>query len=219
MRAQLARDLLLVFRTGGGMAHSLVFFLIFGLLIVLSDSPDQAGVASSAIGFIWFGVLFSCLLNLDFAFRQDFDDGTYEHLMAGSMPLDLVILAKILFHYITVCLPLAVVAPVIGIILGLSASTCGFLLLALLVGTPAISAVGGLGTILGTGIRRSALLQSLLCLPLCIPTLVFGISAVPVDEFGPRQLTALALTSAIALVCLALVPYAAAYSLRSILAE
>jgi len=219
MRAQLARDLKLAWRTGGGLGHALGFFLIFGILMVLSNRPEIDHILASAIGLIWFGLLFASLLNLDFAFRQDYDDGTYERLATSPLPLEMVLFAKVLLHYLTTCLPLALLAPLMGLALDLSLTSCGYLLLSLVIGTLAISAIGGLGAILSAGIRRSALLQSLLCLPLCIPTLIFGAAAVPITDLTERNGLALIMVACISLASLAVVPLAAAYALRALLAD
>ncbi len=219
MRAQLARDLKLAWRTGGGLSHSLIFFLIFGILMVLGNRPELEQIHGSAIGLIWFGLLFASLLNVDFAFRQDFDDGTYERLAVSPLPLEMVLFAKILLHYLTTCLPLVCLAPLMGIAFDLSPASCGHLFLSLAVGTPAISAIGGFGAILGAGIRRSALLQSLLSLPLCIPTLVFGAAAVPVGALTERHGIALAVVACLSLASLAMIPPAAAYALRALLGD
>ncbi len=219
MKAQLTRDLKLAWRSGGGLGHALGFFLIFGILMVLSNPPERDHILASAIGLIWFGLLFASLLNLDFAFRQDYDDGTYERLATSQIPLEMILLAKVLLHYLTTCLPLALMASLMGLALDLPLFSCGYLLLSLLIGTPAISAIGGLGAILSAGIHRSALLQSLLCLPLCIPTLIFGAAAVPIAALTERHGHALIMLAGLSLASLAIVPLAASFALRSLLAD
>ena len=219
MKAVFVHDLKLAIRTGGGITHSLVFFLIFSLLVSLGTPSHVDLNPVPWAGLLWIGVLFSGLLNLDHIFRHDFEDGTFERMVTAPIPLETVIITKILLHWLTTALPLALAAPLIGFILGTPIETCVWLFMSLSIGTLAISSIGSLGITMSAPLLRSNLLQVVLSLPMCIPTLVFGTIAVPTAELGQREITSLTLLLAISCASVAIIPFASAYVIRAALAD
>lgn len=81
-------------------------------------------------------------------------------------------------------MPLVLLAPVLGLQFDLSTDALTTLTLALLLGTPVLSLVGGIGAALTLGVRGGGVLLSLLVLPLFIPVLVFGAGAVEAQTSG-----------------------------------
>ncbi len=63
-------------------------------------------------------------------------------------------------------------------LLNLPVAGYGWLVLSLLIGTPALSLIGAFGAALTVGLKRGGLLLSLLVLPLYVPTLIFGAEVV-----------------------------------------
>ena len=163
---------------------------------------------------LWSAALFAALLSLDRLFAADHEDGTLDLLLLASWPLELAALAKCTAHWIVTGLPLAVIAPLLGVAFGLDGASLAALCATLLVGTPTLSLVGGLAAALTLGARRSGALLALLALPLCVPTLIFGASAVEAMATGEGFATHLAILAALALVSLATLPWAIAAALR-----
>jgi heme exporter protein B len=212
--ALMARDLRLVWRRPGDVAVVLAFFVVATVLFPLGIGPEANLLARIAAGVLWCAALFAALLSLDRLFATDHEDGTLDLLLLAPWPLELAALAKCAAHWIVTGLPLAVLAPFLGVAFGLEAKSLMALGVTLLVGTPTLSLVGGLAAALTLGARRSGALLALLALPLCVPTLIFGASAVETIATGEGFATHLAILAALALVSLATLPWAIAAALR-----
>ncbi len=132
-------------------------------------------------------------------------------LVLSPLPLPALVLAKCLAHWVTTGLPLVLAAPVLGLLLSLPPESYWALIVGLLIGTPALSLIGAVGAALTVGLRRGGLLLSLLVLPLCIPTLIFGVGAASSAEIWDGNMM---LLSAVTLVFLAISPVASAVALR-----
>lgn len=213
--ALLRRDLALALRSGGGAGLALAFFLVVLLVLPLGIGPDPALLAAVAPGLLWVAALLACLLSLDRLFQADFEDGALDLLALSPLPLEAVAAVKILAHWLVTGLPLALAAPLLGLLLGLPPAAAPWLVLSLLAGTPGLSAIGAAGAALTLGIRRGGLLLSLLVLPLWLPTLIFGARAVDLAARGLPPGPAMLLLGAVTLLALALGPLAAAAAIRT----
>ena len=211
----LRRDITLALREGGAIGTALGFYLIVIALLPLGLGPDLNLLSRIAPGLLWIALLLSALLSLGRMYETDVEHGSMELLAIGGMPLELVAAAKALAHWLTTGIPLALLAPVLGILLNLDIAAYGVLIATMLAGTPAISFIGAIGAALTLRARRGGLLLALLILPLYVPTLIYGISAISgallaTYAFWPSFL----ILSALSLGSLVLGPIAAAAALR-----
>lgn len=214
--ALIGRDIRLALREGGAIGTALGFFLIVVAILPLGLGPDLALLSRIAAGVLWVAMLLAALLSVDRIFHADYDDGALDMLAAGPLPLEVVAAAKSLAHWLTTGIPLALLAPVLGVLLNLPAKAYGPLVLTMLVGTPAISFIGAIGAGLTLGIRRGGLLLSMLILPLYTPILIFGVSAVTAAVTEPAPfLPPFLILCAITLASIALAPFAAAAAVRA----
>jgi heme exporter protein B len=212
--ALLARDLRLVWRRPSDVVVVLAFFVVATVLFPLGIGPESNVLARIAAGVLWAAALFAALLSLDRLFAADHEDGTLDLLLLAPWPLEMAALAKCLAHWIVTGLPLALLAPLLGVAFGLEPFGLLALSATLLVGTPTLSLIGGLAAALTLGARRSGALLALLALPLCVPTLIFGASAVESVALGEGFFVHLAILAALALLAIATLPWAIAASLR-----
>jgi heme exporter protein B len=212
--ALVRRDLRLAVREGGAIGTALGFFLIVVSLMPLGLGPDLNLLARIAAGILWIALLLAALLSLNRIFEADYEDGTLDVLATGHLPLELVATAKSLAHWLTTGIPLALLAPVLGILLNLDLASYPILVGTTFVGTPAVSFLGAIGAALTVKARRGGLLLALVVLPLYVPTLIFGISAVSAAA-GPAGMgAAFLILAAISLAAVVLGPIAAAAALR-----
>lgn len=214
MTQLLIRDLKLAIRAGGGFGLALAFFLIVTVLVAFGVGPDESVLSPIAAGILWIGALLACLLSLDRIFATDFEDGSLELLATAPLPLEALVAVKALAHWITTGLPLTLAAPVFGLFLNLPATAYLWLVLTLALGTPALSMIGAFGAALTVGLKRGGLLLSLLVLPLYVPTLIFGATAVRRGGEGLDAGAPVLLLLAITLGTAALLPFAGAAALR-----
>lgn len=213
--ALVLRDIRIAVRVGGGALMGALFFLIVVVMVPFAVGPDLKLLAQIGPAILWLGALLASLLALDRLFVTDHEDGSLDLLMMGGTPLELVVAAKALAHWLTTCLPLVIITPLLGLMLNVDIGASGALMLTLLVGTPALTFVGAVGAALSVALRRGGLLLAVLVLPLTIPVLIFGVASANAaiggaTPFGPP----FTILCALSLGSLVLGPVAAAAALR-----
>jgi heme exporter protein B len=216
--ALLARDVKLSWREGGAIGVALGFYLVVIAMTPLGLGPDLNLLSRIAPGILWVALLLAALLSAGRIFDNDYEDGSLDVLATGPLPLPVVAAMKCIAHWITTGIPLTLLAPVLGLLLNLPIGTSPSLVLAMLAGTPAVSFIAGIGASLTLGLRRSGLLLALLVLPLYVPVLIFGVSAVTPFVTGPNSLWApFFMLCALSLASIVLAPLAASAALRTAL--
>ena len=210
----LRRDLLLARRQGGDAALAIVFFVLGAVLFPLGIGPEPNLLARAAGGLLWVMALLAALLSLDRLFQADWEDGSLELILLTPIPASLIVVAKCLAHWLTTGLPMAVAAPLLGVLLNVDPAGMAVLVAALLLATPTLSLVGAIGAALTVGVRRGGVLLTLVVLPLYVPVLIFGAGAVEAAVAGPGARGHLLILGALLLAALALCPWAAATALR-----
>jgi heme exporter protein B len=212
--AILRRDLRLGLRRGGDSMQPVLFFVLAAILFPLGVGPAPEVLARIGVGVLWVLALLAVMLSLDRLYQADAEDGSLELLAQGVLPLELVALAKCLAHWLTSGLVLVLASPLLALLMQLPADALGVLALALLIGTPTLTLVGGIAAALLIGTRRSSVLLALLVLPLYIPILIFGVGAVEGEVMGLSGRPQLLILAAMLLAALALTPFATAAALR-----
>ena len=215
--ALLGRDLRLAYHEGSAIGAALGFYLIVVAMLPLGLGPDLALLSRIAPAFLWLALLLSALLSLGRLFETDYEDGSLDVMAMAPLPLEAVVAAKGLAHWLSTAVPLALLAPVLGLMLNLDIAAYPPLVATMLFGTPAISFIGTIGAALTLRSRRGGLLIALLVLPLYIPTLVFGIGAINALLLGQSGggSASLLILAALSLAALVLAPIAAAAALRA----
>lgn len=210
----IVRDLQLSLRRQSDLISTLFFFIIVVSLFPLGIGPEPELLRKLAPGVLWVAALLATMLSLPRLFADDHRDGTLEQLALSPQPLGLIVLGKVIAHWLVSGLPLTLLAPVLGIQFGLSGDALWILTLALLMGTPALSGIGAIGAALTLGVRGGGVLLSLLVLPLYIPVLIFGAGAVDAAVSGMGAEAHLSLLAALALASVFFAPWATAAALR-----
>ena len=210
----LRRDLTLAYRRRAEMINPLLFFVLVTALFPLGIGADPALLRRIAPGIIWVAALLAALLSMETVFRSDFDDGSLEQLLLSPHPLSILMVAKVLAHWLVTGLPLILVAPLLGVLLNLSGEAMRTLLTTLALGTPVLSLVGAIGVALTVGLRKGGTILSLLILPLYVPVLIFAAGAVANSDAGLPVDGHLSLLAALLALAASLAPAATAASLR-----
>lgn len=208
------RDLTLAWRRRTDVLSTLFFFVIVVSLFPLGIGPELELLRSIAPGVVWVAALLASMLALGRLFTSDFQDGTLEQLLITPQPLYLIVFGKVLALWLLTGVPLALIAPIIGIQFGLSADTLLVLVASLLLGTPVLVLLGSIGAALTLGLRSGGVLISLLVLPLYIPVLIFGAGAVDASIMGLSAQANLSLLGALLALALVFAPWATSAALR-----
>ncbi|MEY4211578.1 MAG: hypothetical protein RLZ92_1959 [Pseudomonadota bacterium] len=212
--AIIRRDLLLAFRRRAELANPLLFFVMVVTLFPLAVGAQPNLLQAMAPGVIWVAALLAALLSLDNLFRSDFEDGSLEQLLLSPHSLSILVLGKILAHWLVTGLPLLLVAPLLALFLGLPQAAMGTLWLTLILATPMLSLIGAIGVALTVGLRRGGMILSLLVLPLYIPVLIFASNAVDRAASGLPVTAQLNILLAMLILALVLVPLPTSAALK-----
>ncbi|MEK6662652.1 MAG: heme exporter protein CcmB [Pseudomonadota bacterium] len=208
------RDLLLAYRRRSDVLTTLFFFVIVVSLFPLGVGPEMKTLRLIAPGVVWVAALLASMLSLNRLFAADYQDGTLEQMLLAPQPLALIVLGKIVAHWLVSGLPLALMAPVLGMQFDLPPEALAILFFALLLGTPILSLIGAIGAALTLGLRGGGVLLSLLVLPLYIPALIFGAGAVESYIAGVSPEGHLSLLGALLILTGLTAPWVTAVALR-----
>jgi heme exporter protein B len=208
------RDLTIALRRRSDIFTTLVFFAIVVSLFPLGIGPEIDTLRLIAPGIVWVGALLASMLALELIFSADHRDGTLEQMLLTPQPVALLVVGKVVAHWLVTGVPLVLIAPLLGLQYDLSWPGLQTLLISLLLGTPTLSLIGAIGAALTLGLRSGGVLLALLVLPLYIPVLIFGAGAVEATVSGLGGQAHLSLLAAMLLGSLVLAPLATAAALR-----
>jgi heme exporter protein B len=208
------RDLTIALRRRSDIFTTLVFFAIVVSLFPLGIGPEIDTLRLIAPGIVWVGALLASMLALELIFSADHRDGTLEQMLLTPQPVALLVVGKVVAHWLVTGVPLVLIAPLLGLQYDLSWPGLQTLIISLLLGTPTLSLIGAIGAALTLGLRSGGVLLALLVLPLYIPVLIFGAGAVEATVSGLGGQAHLSLLAAMLLGSLVLAPLATAAALR-----
>ncbi len=208
------RDLRLALRQGADSLMVLAFFVVGVVLFPFGVGPELAVLERISAGVLWVMALLAALLSLDRLFQNDYEDGSLDLLALAPVPLPIIVLGKVAAHWLTTGLPLIAIAPLLAVLLNMNGDGFVMLVTAMALGTPTLSLIGAVGAALVLGARRGGVLLSLLVLPLYVPALVFGVSAVDAAVMGFETRAQIMVLGALLLASAALCPWAASAALR-----
>ncbi|AIW18214.1 heme ABC transporter permease [Vibrio coralliilyticus] len=214
MNSIIRRELLIAFRRQADIFNPLWFFIIVITLFPLSIGPEPNLLARIAAGIVWVAALLSALLSLERLFRDDFQDGSLEQMMLMPVPLPIVVISKVIAHWVLTGLPLILISPLLAILLSLDMNSWLAVVTTLLIGTPTLSFIGAIGVALTVGLQKGGVLLSLLVLPLYIPVLIFATSAIDAASLGMAYNGQLAILGAMFMGAMTLTPFAISAALR-----
>ncbi len=210
----LRRDLKLAARRRADALLPIAFFLIAASLFPLGIGPEPQTLRQIAPGVVWVCALLAAMLSVGQLYASDLADGSLDQMLLAAHSALPVALAKALGHWLLTGLPLTIMAPLLGVLFGVDSHSILALTVSLLLGTPILSLLGGLGAALTLGVRSAGVLLILLVLPLCIPTLIFGSGAVGAIDSGLSARGHFSLLGALLILTALLAPLATAAALR-----
>ncbi len=208
------RELLRHWRCRQDLINPPIFFVLTVSLFPLAVTPDGQTLGQIGAGIIWVSALLAAMLSLESMYRDDYNDGTLELLLVQSGSPYSVVLSKIICHWLTSGIPLVIISPLLAVMMQIEGSAIPSLLITLLIGTAVLSLIGSVGMGLTVGLRQGGVLLSLLVLPLYIPILIFGTSAVSSAAMGLEYSGQLAYMGAYFIACLTLVPLASVAAIK-----
>ena len=211
----ITKEFLLASRSGYEIFMPIVYFFIIIIFFNISTSYVEKVIMLELLPLmIWISCLLICILNLETIFKEDYDDGTLEMFLIKDDQIELGILIKILSHWLLSNLPIVIVAPLIAMVLGLDTTTTLTLFVTLLIGTPTMRLIGSIAAALTISLRKNKILVSIIVLPLYIPILIFGTSAVNNSFFKMNYNVELTLMLFLFFIFLLITPLACSKALK-----
>lgn len=195
---------------GNGAGMPVAFLLLVASLFPFAVGPDAQLLGRTGGGMLWIAALLAALLPVDRLIAPDRDAGVLDQLALRGLSDEAIAFAKMAAHWISFGPPLMVAALPASALLKLDVPVIARLEIGLLLGTPALAALGVLAAALTAGVRSAGALAGLLALPLAIPLLIFGAGSLHAGAPG-----ALKFLAAVSLVLVALTPIAAGAALRA----
>lgn len=214
MKELIFTELKLLYRRKQELVNPLLFFVLVCSLFPLAVSPEPETLERIAPGILWVAATLASMLSLDMLFRHDYDDGSLEQLTFGDQPLYMLMLVKIACYWLMSGLPLVLISPLLGLMLFLPSDAMPIMVLSLLLGTPILAMLGSIGAALTVSLRRGGVIVALLVLPLFMPVIIFGSSAVVAAAQGLPATGQLLWLAALAVAGVCLAPLATAIAVR-----
>ena len=181
----------------------IAFFLLVAALVPFAIGPDAKLLGRIGPGAIWIAALTAALLPIERLVEPDRADGVLDQLMLHGVADETIAFAKIAAHWLTFGPLLIVAAFPAAALLDIGGVALVRLLLAVLIGTPALAALAVAVAALTAGLPRAGSMAGLLLLPLAVPLLIFGAA------------NALLLEAAVSLLLTASAPFVAGAAIRA----
>lgn len=212
--AVIRRDLMLAFRQRMDVMNTLVFFVVVVTIVPLGVGADPNLLRAIAPGVVWVAALLAAVLSLQRLFASDYQDGTLEQMLLAGEPLSVIVLGKVVAHWLVTGIPVTVISILLAVMFDIDEDAALTLCLSLAAGTPVLSFLGAVGASLTLSLRGAGVLISLLVLPLYIPVLILGAGAAEAVASGLDGTPYLLLLAALSLLAMVLTPWAIAAALR-----
>ncbi len=212
--AVIRRDVLLAYRHSSELINPLAFFVMVVTLFPLALGAEPLLLKRIAPAIIWVAALLASLLSMETLFKSDFEDGSLELMVMTPHPLSLLVLAKVIAHWLLSSVPLLLMTPFIATMLGMDTDVMMVLLTTLLLGMPVLSLIGAIAVALTLGLGKGGALLAVLVLPLYVPMLIFASGAVDAATSGLPVGGHLSMLSAIFFATLTLTPLPTAVALK-----
>ena len=209
------KEMLLIRRSGYESLFPIIYLFIIMVFFNISLSYVEKIVMQELIPImIWISCLLICVFNIENIFKDDYEDGTLEIFLIDHQNLEVTILAKVLSHWLISNIPIILTAPIIALVLGVDSQTTFILFISLIIGTPTLSLIGSIAAALTVSLKKNKILVSIIVLPLYVPILIFGTSAVNNSYFQLSYISELYLLGIIFLIFLLTTQIICAKSLK-----
>ena len=173
-KKQLAREICLKSRNLKSIFNSILFFLMIVIFFPLTIPANSNSLSLLTPSIIWVGIVFSIFLSSEDLFSQDYTDGIIEQWIVSSIPITVIVFAKLSVHYVMMVSAIIILSPILALLLKLDLYQVYILDISVICGAPAIIAFCALAEAFAVGIKQKSLIMGLVVLPLNIPILIIG---------------------------------------------
>jgi len=211
---QVHREILVHWRALRLCMNTCLFFLMIVVFFPLTLPADPILLRKLAPGLVWIAMLLALFLSAERLFQQDYEDGVIEQWLVSGYPLSMLILAKMVVHWLLNLFPMLIFCPLLALLYNLSRYEMAIMMSSLICGTPTILALCTMAAGFTTGLKQKSMLMGLVLLPLTIPVMILGSATLTAAMEGVAVSGYLALLLAISCVAVVGLPFATAGIMR-----
>lgn len=176
MYLTLLRRELALYAAGAGELLAVPALYLLAVSFYVMSQPHGTVETAGAGAMLWVAALLSLGLTHYRIWERDVEDGTLEQWGMLPLALEWVVAAKLIAHWLMAGLPLVLLAPLLMLLLGIENPHAPETLFALLLGTLALTALGGMAGAICQRFASRQLVTLLLVFPMAVPVLIFGAS-------------------------------------------
>ena len=161
---------------------NIIFFILAIFIFIFSIGPDKEVLNLTGIGMLWTLLLLSFTLSLKRYYQEDFEDGSLIIIHMGGLSYELIVILKILSHFLFVQLPFLIIIPFAGLFVNLRYEQLILLLLSFFIGSLILSCLGSISASMNLLNKRNFTLGSLIVMIFSIPIIIFSLGLVNAEE-------------------------------------
>ena len=190
---------------------NILFFFLSIFVFIFALGTDEQLLKTIGIGIIWSLLLLSSTLSLRKFYEEDFKIEILPVIHMSGMSYELIVLLKILSHFIFVQIPFLVSLPIISIFFNLPASDVYNLILTFIIGSLILSCLGSISASMNLLNKTNFSIGSVIVLLFSIPLIIFSVGINNTDSDFNSLIN---LLIGIALIFLGIAPWSSAACIK-----
>ena len=190
---------------------NILFFFLSIFVFIFALGTDEQLLKTIGIGIIWSLLLLSSTLSLRKFYEEDFKIEILPVIHMSGMSYELIVLLKILSHFIFVQIPFLVSLPIISVFFNLPASDVYNLILTFIIGSLILSCLGSISASMNLLNKTNFSIGSVIVLLFSIPLIIFSVGINNADSDFSSLIN---LLIGIALIFLGIAPWSSAACIK-----
>ena len=190
---------------------NILFFFLSIFVFIFALGTDEQLLKTIGIGIIWSLLLLSSTLSLRKFYEEDFKIEILPVIHMSGMSYELIVLLKILSHFIFVQIHFLISLPIISIFFNLPASDVYNLILTFIIGSLILSCLGSISASMNLLNKTNFSIGSVIVLLFSIPLIIFSVGINNTDSDFNSLIN---LLIGIALIFLGIAPWSSAACIK-----
>ena len=190
---------------------NILFFFLSIFVFIFALGTDEQLLKTIGVGVIWSLLLLSSTLSLRKFYEEDFKIEILPVIHMSGMSYELIVLLKILSHFIFVQIPFLVSLPIISIFFNLPASDVYNLILTFIIGSLILSCLGSISASMNLLNKTNFSIGSVIVLLFSIPLIIFSVG---INNSDSDFNSLINLLIGIALIFLGIAPWSSAACIK-----
>jgi len=161
---------------------NILFFFLSIFVFIFALGTEEQLLRTIGVGIIWSLLLLSSTLSLRKFYEDDFKIGILTIIHMGGISYELIVLLKIISHFLFVQIPFLISIPVAGIFFNLPKIEVYNLLLTFIIGSLILSCLSSISASMNLLNKTNFSIGSIIVLLFSIPVIIFSVGINNVDS-------------------------------------